>query len=231
MMHGTSLANQGVVYVARNEGDWVFMRILQAAAISMAVLFAGSTANASPLIAEISGVLDSGTGFDGTGFGTPLDFTLSAPFESTQGSFVGVAYIFATSPTLNITGEGTVTIAPLQALLIFSDPSLPRGIYGEGLAYGCCGTTEDFSTATPAFSAAGPTPTVFSGPSNFESFGADLALTNGHTLTNFFLDSLTSFSIVAAPTPTGTPEPATLSLFGACLAGAAAIRRRKKQSA
>ncbi len=179
-------------------------------------------AAAVPLIFEMSGTLDAATGFDGTPFGSPLSFSLSAPFDSANGLAFPTGGFFPTSVTFTIAGEGTVTTTAAAAFVDLGDPNFLGdfllGIVDHTVNFGVLGI---YTTATPAISVFAPVPTVFSNFIRLDQVAGNFALTNGHALTSYEADAITSTSIVAAP------EPDSLAVLIVGLIGAMLCRRNR----
>jgi hypothetical protein len=85
------------------------------------------------------------------------------------------------------------------------------------------GTTNDIGTYVAIHAGEGQNDTLFA--INTPGLTGTWSTFNGHGLSNFDLFG------IDPPPPSRVPEPLTLSLFGAGLAGAAVLRRRKKNAA
>lgn len=186
------------------------MRIHILGAVAMLAASFFSAAEAAPVTYTLSG---TASGVVGAGAFTSSAFTWTLTGESTL--------IFPTSPglvlpmvwgdSLTIAGIGTLT--PSVPLLAFVDNLVPNGI---GLVDSSLTGGIGFKAAALAgyngISSIGPIPVTFLGsaplPSNMGNF-------------EIFPTSLTFQAV-------GVPEPLTLALFGAGLAGIGALRRKRK---
>ena len=192
-------------------GSLALCTIGAAQATTVASFTSGST---SPSDAEV------GFSFTTAASGTSWDDLVMTLFEDTNSTIpiaVGTGYLLSSPYTGSVTGlsgvsdiasavasGGAYTFAPSVTLAA----NTQYWFYEDGVTSPSLGLGY-------APSNAGQTLYVgFNGPT-FQDFTADPG------------DGI-NFQLTAAPMATGVPEPVTLSLFGAGLAGMAAIRRRKK---
>lgn len=172
-----------------------------------------SAAQASPITYTLTGTM---TGFLGgaTLTNSAFSLTLWGDTVSQRPIDVDVSAVPAVKQTLDIAGFGAI---PLSAhlfagllsstdLFLFTNADQTQGIaFSAPQLLGYDGT-----------SAMGPTPATFFGLSILAVPHSGLVITNASDL---------MFEV--SPTAGTVPEPLTLSLFGAGLAGAAAVRRRR----
>jgi hypothetical protein len=72
-------------------------------------------------------------------------------------------------------------------------------------------------------------PAVFTSISGFSDLAGSFTINTGADVVNWYVP--VTLSLTSNSAPTGVPEPITLSIFGAGLFGAAAMRRRKAKRA
>ena len=90
----------------------------------------------------------------------------------------------------------------------------------------------DFDATWNGSVISGSSETNYNSGGNYTEFSFDVAATGSDTLAFNFRDdpAYMAFDNVSLVSTTSVPEPFTLSLFGAGLAGACAMRRRKKKA-
>jgi hypothetical protein len=221
------------------------MRILLNLAIASALLVAGSFSAVAKPITYTETFTASGT-LDGVAF-SDADVTMTLVSDTADVISAPCNCVTPDIPvyenntgttTLNISGVGSATftdltgvfaetfVAPTHAFVGFEgeDPShtvtnfiiISNGPLGTGDA------AFDSYDLTTAIGPIGPDGTICNCAFGGQSFNTSAGLVD------FTATSNATFTAITAE---GVPEPITLSLFGAGLAGAAAIRRRKKVGA
>jgi hypothetical protein len=192
---------------------------------------------------------------DGNGFATYIEGQGSAPVTSGRTFTPGTAWngLFTAGTTILATSDGTITLSfatPLIGLGIDAQ-IFNSGAYSETLkAYNSTGqllgTVTNTGTSTGATSGdkskEGTAPFVgiaTDAQNNAQSLASQgisyITISTSCTATNcasggFAIDTsvLYHYPINNVSRPTATPEPATLSLLGAGLAGLGFIRRRRR---
>jgi hypothetical protein len=182
------------------------------AAAAMLVAGTFTSANASPLTYTLTGL------FNGSINGTPITggtFTWTITSDTSQLFPVGPPIVgaLAITDTLDVTGFGT--LLPTAPAAYFDQPSagvdafFTNGMFGTGITFGSAALVGYLPTAS-----IGPTP---------------VTLVNFHTVPTdqgdfIITDALLEFQA----TGSNIPEPVTLALFGAGLAGIGVMRRKRK---
>jgi hypothetical protein len=181
--------------------------ILAAAALLAACLF--SAAEAAPITYKLWGTADGTVG--ATNF-TNTDFVWTFVGDSSDASsFPPFAFVLFTSSSLDIDGFGTLT--PTDDMAAILNLFIPGAIVfiNDTLSGG-------IAVSSPAFfsyngiSSLGPIPVTFEDSNLLSSDMGDFVIDGGI----FWLEVV------------GVPEPVTLALFGAGLAGIGVMRRRRK---
>jgi hypothetical protein len=207
--------------------------LLRLAAITLILLLAVTPARAGQLALDFQGVawLESSIG------GTPIvldSFTIQADFDPTTGTSYGQGAAGYAPTSIDVTvGSTSYTVTNLSDLSVFLiDATNP---YYLGFDYPALDNVSNpmfgeiagvYTTATPAFSAADPTPTVFSGYSPSQQFGNALELSTaaGPLILSFDISVGVDASI------NSVPEPSSLVLCG--IGGSIGLvvtwRRRKR---
>lgn len=204
------LAN-GLACIHGKDFHMRFRAIFAVAAMLVAGTFA--SANASPLTYKLTSMFDGSIG--GTAVtGAMFTWTITSDTSLVGTSFPGVFDALALSDTINVTGFGTLT--PTGPSAFFNVPSIAEEAFfsnatlGTGIVFGAPSLAGYFLT-----SSIGPTPVILV---NFGPTPTDQG--------DLIINNTTSLVFQA----TGVPEPLTLALFGAGLAGIGALRRRKQKA-
>jgi len=209
-------------------------QLLRLATITLVLLLAATPAHAGLLALDLQGVAWIGSSLGGT----PIvgnSFTVQADFDPTMGTTLeqGIVSYTATSLAVTVAGTSYTVTDPSDftvTLVDLTNTVLP-GFYFTFLDNNS-GTTNytelgpAYTTATPAFSATDPTPTVFSGYTESQAGGNIQLLTTaaGPITLSFELDLGLSASI------NSVPEPSSLALcgIGGSIGLVVAWRRRKR---
>jgi PEP-CTERM motif len=206
--------------------------LIEAAAITLVLLLAATPAHAGLLALDFQGVAwaDSslnGTPIGGTSFTVQIDFdpTTITPIEQ------GAAFYAVTSIDVAVGGT-TYMVTNLSdfsmALIDATNPTYP-GIYDPGFYNSSdnSGFSPSYTTATPAFSATDPTPTVFSGYSAADSFGnyATFSTADGPLILIYDNNVGIDASI------NSVPEPSSLAFCGIGVSIGLMVAWRRRQRA
>jgi hypothetical protein len=196
-------------------------QLLRLATVTLVLLLAAVPAHAGLLALEFQGVISEH--FEGTPAGPPIangtSFNVQADFDTTTGTTIQPAVVAYAVTSLVLTGGGmsyTVTDPSDYSLtLVDATNTVVPGFYLPILDNNSGDTQLDelspaYTTATPAFSATDPTPTVFSGYTGSQAFGNVLEFSTaaGPITLEFFLDVGVGASI------NSVPEPSSLVLCG-----------------
>jgi hypothetical protein len=212
-------------------------QLLRLATVTLVLLLAAVPAHAGLLALEFQGVTFEH--FEGTPAGPPIangtSFNVQADFDTTTGTTIQPAVVAYAVTSLVLTGGGmsyTVTDPSDYSLtLVDATNTVVPGFYLPILDNNSGDTQLDelspaYTTATPAFSATDPTPTVFSGYTGSQAFGNVLEFSTaaGPITLEFFLDVGVGASI------NSVPEPSSLVLcgIGGSIGLVVAWRRRKR---
>jgi PEP-CTERM motif len=214
-------------------------QLLRLATVALVLLFAAAPAHAGLLALDFQGVTFEH--FEGTPAGPPIangtSFNVQADFDSTTGTTIQPAVVAYAVTSLVLTGGGmsyAVTDPSDYSLtLVDATNTVVPGFYLPILDNNSGDTQLDelspaYTTATPAFSATDPTPTVFSGYTGSQAFGNVLEFSTaaGPITVEFFLDVGVGASI------NSVPEPSSLTLCGiGCSIGLVVAWRRRKRAA
>jgi hypothetical protein len=191
------------------------------------LLFAGA-ADAGTIDYIFTGTCSSGCSLNGTPFTT---FTVTevgntaaiGPISGgeysnpTTGTFVSGGLMATLTGTTNevidltttpfTIGFGQITFIPPSTLFVSDEAIANSGVFD----------TYNLATALSLTTGTVQTPTA-----------TDYFVTGDTTVGTLDFGTINSLSFQAVTPPAGVPEPITLSIFGAGLVGAAAMRRRKK---
>lgn len=182
-------------------------KFFAAAAMLAAGVFA--SANASPLTYKLTGLFTGSIGGTPVGLGT-ITWTLTSDTSRLVTLGSGIVKAPALTDTIKVSGFGTLTASGASELL--DEPSAGRdAFYITGL-----GTRIVFGA--PALVGYVPSVSIGPVPVLIDSFNAVPTDKGDFIITGARL----SFQAIAAP------EPLTLALFGAGLAGLGVARRRQK---
>jgi hypothetical protein len=210
-------------------------QLLGLATITLVLLLAATPAHAGLLALDFQGetYFPSSLGSTPIPFGT--SYTVQADFDPTTGTIDQQGIVGYEVQSLAVTVGGTyyTVTDPSDFLLTIVDPTnqVIPGYYSTILD-NISGTTLNdelgttYTAATPAFSAADPIPTVFSGYTESQSFGnaQTFSTAAGPLILSFNLDLGLSASI------NSVPEPSSLALcgIGVSIGLVDAWRRRKR---
>jgi hypothetical protein len=212
-------------------------QLLRLATITLVLFLAATPAHAGLLALDFQGA--TFIHFEGTPAGPPIangtSFNVQADFDTTTGTTLGPGIVAYAVTSIALTGGGmsyTVTDpSDYSVTLVDATNAFVPGFYFPLLDNNSGDTLFDeigpaYTTATPAFSAADPIPTVFSGFSGSQSFGNILTFSTaaGPVTLEFDLDLGIGASINAVP------EPSSLTLcgIGGSIGLVVAWRRRKR---
>ena len=214
-------------------------QLLRLATVTLVLFLAAAPAHAGLLALEFQGVTFEH--FEGTPAGPPIangtSFNVQADFDTTTGNTLQQGVVAYAVTSLVLTGGGTSYMvtdpSDYSVTLVDATNTVIPGFYYPLLDNNSGDTQVNeigpaYTMATPAFSATDPTPTVFSGYSQSQSFG-----------------NILTFSTAAGPVtlevPIGlgvsasinsVPEPSSLALCGiGGSIGLAVARRRRKRVA
>ncbi|HEV7454374.1 MAG TPA: PEP-CTERM sorting domain-containing protein [Candidatus Saccharimonadales bacterium] len=197
---------------------------LLAGAVGLFALAGGASAGPITYVQTGSG---SGT-LGGVAFGlqAPLSFTITAVGDTAKVVSCGVACLSNDSVTASILILGLGTFDFTSATRFFANASVSAIGFSRG---GVGGGSDLFNLMN-----AGPYDMVSSfgpiiGTASLVQWNDGAVVTTGGVLV--FNDGTSSSTFTATEGLGKIPEPITLSLFGAGLAGAIATRRRKKKAA
>jgi MYXO-CTERM domain-containing protein len=212
-------------------------QLLRLATVTLVLLLAAAPAHAGLLAIDFQGVTFEH--FEGTPAGPPIangtSFNVQADFDTTTGTTLDPGVVSYAVTSVVLTGGGmsyTVTDPSDYSLtLVDATNTVVPGFYLPILDNNSGDTQLDelspaYTTATPAFSAADPTPTVFSGFTGSQSFGnvLDFSTAAGPITLEFFLDVGVGASINAVP------EPSSWVMGAAGFLGLIAYRRRRTKN-
>jgi hypothetical protein len=207
--------------------------LFRLAAIAFALFLAATSAHAGQLALNFQGVAWAGSSLNGTPIGG-ANFTVQVDFDPTTQTPIEQGAAFYAVTSIDVTVGGTsYAVTNLSdfsmALIDATNPTYP-GIYDPGFynSLDNSGFSPSYTTATPAFSATDPTPTVFSGYSAADSFGnyATFSTADGPLVLLYDINVGIDASINAVP------EPSSLALcgIGVSIGLVAAWRRCKRAS-
>lgn len=187
--------------------------ILAATAVLVAGLF--STAEAAPITYKLQGQMDA------TVNGTPVTgvfvWTVTGDTASLSMLFPGVFMVPALSNSIDVSGFGT--LIPTAPFFVFFQP----GVGQDGfIATNFVSGISFIRSLLVAY-----TGTSSIGPLGVSPLFAGALATDKGTLS---IDNTTGLVFQAVVAGSTVPEPLTLTLFGAGLAGLGAIRRRKQKA-
>jgi hypothetical protein len=209
-------------------------QLLRLAAITFVMSLAATPAQAGLLALDLQGVTWIGSSLNGTPIDFGTSFTIQADFDPATGTSYGQGAAAYAPTSINVTvGSTSYTVTNLSDLSVFLiDATNP---YYLGYDYPALDNVSNpmfgeiagvYTTATPAFSAADPTPTVFSGYSPSQQFGNALELSTaaGPLILSFDISVGVDASI------NSVPEPSSLVLcgIGGSIGLVVAWRRRKR---
>ena len=212
-------------------------QLLRLATFTLVLFLAATPAHAGLLALDFQGT--TFVHFEGSPAGPPIangtSFNVQADFDTTTGTTIQPAVVAYAVTSLVLTGGGmsyTVTDPSDYSLtLVDATNTVVPGFYLPILDNNSGDTQLDelspaYTTATPAFSATDPTPTVFSGYTGSQAFGNVLEFSTaaGPITLEFFLDVGVGTSI------NSVPEPSSLVLcgIGGSIGLVVAWRRRKR---
>jgi len=212
-------------------------QLLRLAAIAMVLLLAANPTRAGLLALDFQGTYY--ISFVGSPGGPPITnftrFNVEADFDITTGSTLdqGVVSYMVTSVVLTGGGTSYTVIDPsdYSVTLVDATNTFVPGFYYP-LLDNNSGSSQfnelgpAYTTAIPAFSAADPIPTVFSGYTGSQAFGNILEFSTAAGPVTLFFDN---FAGVGASIDC-VPEPSSLALYG--ISGSIGLviawRRRKR---
>ena len=212
-------------------------QLLRLATITLVLSLVATPAHAGLLALDFQGATFEH--FEGTPAGPPIangtSFNVQADFDSTTGTTIQPAVVAYAVTSLVLTGGGmsyTVTDPSDYSLtLVDATNTVIPGFYLPILDNNSGDTQLDelspaYTTATPAFSATDPTPTVFSGYTGSQAFGNVLEFSTaaGPITLEFFLDVGVGASINAVPEPSSLAHGG----IGGSIGLVVAWRRRKR---
>ncbi len=206
-------------------------QLLRLAAITLVLLLVATPAHAGMLALEFQGVTWLDSSINGTPIAFGTSYTIQVDFDPATQTPIEQGAAFYTATSIDITVGGTsYTVTNLSdfymALIDATNPTYP-GIYDPtfGDNSNSTGFGPSYTTATPAFSATDPTPTVFSGYSAADSFGnyATFSTDAGTLNLTYDADAGVNASI------SSVPEPSSLALcvIGGSIGLVVAWRRRQ----
>jgi PEP-CTERM motif len=212
-------------------------QLLRLAAIALVLLLAATPAHAGLLALDFQGA--TFVHFEGTPAGPPIpngtSFNVQADFDTTTGTTIQPAVVSYKVTSIVLTGGGTsYTVtdpSDYSVTLVDATNTVVPGFYFPLLDNNSGDTQFDalgpaYTTATPAFSATDPTPTVFSGYTGSQALGNILEFSTaaGPITLLFDLDVGVGASI------NSVPEPSSLALcgIGGSIGRVAACWRRKR---
>lgn len=181
--------------------------VLAAAALFAAGLF--SSAEAAPIIYTLSGTADGTVG--ATNF-TNANFLWTFVGDSDNAaSFPPFSFVLFTTTSLDIDGIGTLTPSVDMAAVV--NLLFPGGVvFTDDTVSGGISVSSPVIFGYNGISSLGPIPVLYEGSAPLPSDMGDFVLEGDI----FWLRVV------------GVPEPLTLALFGAGLAGIGAMRRKRK---
>ena len=192
---------------------------------AFALLLFGGAADAGTIDYIFTGTCSSGCSLNGTSFTT---FTLTEVGNTsgvgppsggeysndTTGTFVSGAL----TATLNGSIDEVIDLTTTPFTIGFGQLVIsPFTVSDEAIANSSVFDTYNLTTALSLTTGTVQTPTA-----------ADYFVTGDTTVGTLDFGTITALSFQAVAPTAGVPEPITLSIFGAGLAGAAAVRRRRK---
>jgi hypothetical protein len=206
-------------------------KILRLAAITLVLFLAAAPAHAGLLALDFQGIADPGSYLNGTPIGG-TNFTVQVDFDPATEIPIEQGAAFYAVSSIDVTVGGTsyavTDLSDFSMSLVDATNKTYHGIYNLSFYNSSdnSGFGPSYTTATPAFSATDPTPTVFSGYSEPYLFGNYATFsTDGGPITLIFNDYggvNTSINSV--------PEPSSLALcaIGSSISLVVAWRRRKR---
>ena len=212
-------------------------QLLRLATMTAVLLLAATPAHAGLLALDFQGA--TFVHFEGSPAGPPIpngtSFNIQADFETTTGATLQPAVVAYEVTSLVLTGGGTsYTVtdpSDYSVTLVDATNTVVPGFYFP-LLDNHSGDTQftelgpAYTTATPAFSASDPTPTVFSGYTGSQAFGNILEFSTAAGPIILFFD----LGVGVGASINAVPEPSSLALcgIGGSISLVVAWRRRKQ---